>query len=83
MVCDLSGFRGWDDEMRETWDGKWVLKQFWESRHPQDFVRGKSDKQSVPNSQPETADVFICSGMYEPDVFEFESPALYVTCVEN
>lgn len=59
VICELSGFQCWSDEVRETWDGKIVHKDFWEPRHPQDFVRGKADKQSVSPSRPPTADVFI------------------------
>lgn len=56
MICDYSGFCGWDDEMQKTWDGKWVLKEFWDPRHPQDFVRGKADDESVSPSRPEDTD---------------------------
>lgn len=80
MTCDLSGFVGWDDEMRKTWDGKFVLKQFWESRHPQDFVRGRKDDQSVPNARPEGEDVFLCEGVYESGVLD-ANDLIYVRCV--
>ena len=52
MQCDLSGFVGLASEMKETWDGKWVLAKFWEPRHPQDYVRGRAEDQSVPVSRP-------------------------------
>jgi hypothetical protein len=47
-----------------TWDGKFVHKDNWEPRHPQDFVRAKTDNQSVPISRPRQEDQFI-----EPDYF--------------
>lgn len=59
MICDYSGFAGWSDEMVKTWDGHYVLKQFWEPRHPQDFVRGKVDDQTVEPRRPEGADVDV------------------------
>ena len=59
MTCDLSGFVGWDDEMAEMWDGKMVLKQFWEPRHPQDSVRGIKENNSVPVARPEPEDVEV------------------------
>lgn len=31
----------------------------WEPRHPQEFVRAKEDKQSVPWSRPEAEDSFV------------------------
>lgn len=30
------------------WKGYYVCKEHWEERHPQDFVRGTSDNQTVP-----------------------------------
>lgn len=62
MVCDFSGFAGWDDEMVKTWDGKFVLRRFAGSetqRHPQDFVRGRADNQRVPSARPEATDTFL------------------------
>ena len=59
VICELSGWAVWDDETRKMWDGKIVYKKFWEPRHPQDFVRGGFDDQSVAISNPEADDVFI------------------------
>ena len=42
-----------------TWDGFFVRKDFWEARHPQDFVRGRKDNQRVPIARPEKPDVFL------------------------
>lgn len=40
------------DTMQE-WTGQYVGKHEWEARHPQDFVRGRRDDQSVPDPRPE------------------------------
>lgn len=50
-----------------TWDGFFVRKDFWEARHPQDFVRGRKDKQRVPIARPEKADVFVNPGDVTPE----------------
>lgn len=42
-----------------TWDGLYVCRADWETRHPQDFVRGRKDVQNVPNPRPESVDDFI------------------------
>ena len=59
VMCDVSGFACWDDEVLERWDGAIVHKDFWEERHPQDFVRGVKDDQSVSPVNPEPTDVLI------------------------
>ena len=62
MICDISGFVGWNDEMAKRWDGSYVLRRFLgaeSQRHPQELVRGMKDDQSVPNPRPEGTDVFL------------------------
>ena len=55
VVCDRSGFKCKRSECRETWDGYLVRKDFWEPRHPQDFVRStKDDPEPVPDARPRT-----------------------------
>lgn len=39
-----------------------VCREDFEPRHPQDFVRGRRDRQNVPDARPELADVFIGPG---------------------
>lgn len=58
-ICDRSGFQCWDDELVTEWNGLRVLRRFSEPRHPQEFVRGRVDNQSVPNPRPEGTDVFL------------------------
>ena len=70
VICDYSGWKCWDDEVIETWDGHYVHKRFWEERHPQDFVRGKVDDESVNISRPESPDVTVCEGVYEDGVYD-------------
>lgn len=47
VECPVCGFDYRSSEMRRRWDGQWVCKDDWETRHPQDFVRGRADKISA------------------------------------
>ena len=53
MVCDRSGLTYPASEMRKEWNGLWVHKDYFEPRHPQEFVRGVNDDQSVRNARPD------------------------------
>ena len=59
VVCDACGREFKSNELRKRWDGLMVCDGDYEPRHPQDFVRGVADKQTVPYSRPEQADQFI------------------------
>ena len=62
VICDYSGRKVKASECKKTWDGFFVHKDYWEPRHPQDFVRGTVDEQKVPIARPEAPDQFV-----EPD----------------
>lgn len=51
-VCDRCGKPFKASQLKKTWDGLWVCGPDWEPRHPQDFVRGVKDDQSVRISRP-------------------------------
>jgi len=53
--CDRSGFRVHASDTRKEWNGLIVDKRFWEPRHPQDYVKGVKDDQSVPEARPWSA----------------------------
>jgi len=58
-ICDVCGFRKRASETSKRWDGLMVCREDWEPRHPQDHVRGRIDRQTVPDPRSEPADVFI------------------------
>jgi hypothetical protein len=60
LICQVCGFAVRSQDARLTWDNKIVCPEDFEHRHPQDFVRGRSDRQ-VPLGlkNPEPADEFI------------------------
>lgn len=52
-ICDRCGFQKRSSETFKTWDGLYVCAEDFETRHPQDFVRGRRDRQNVPEPRPE------------------------------
>lgn len=52
VYCDLSGFPCSQDEIRRTWDGFLVRKDFWYPRQPQDFPLTTRGVTSVINARP-------------------------------
>ena len=57
VICDRSGFKVKSTEVRKEWNNSVVRKEDFESRHPQDYVRGVRDDQSVDNPRPGAADI--------------------------
>jgi hypothetical protein len=84
VMCDVSGWTCWASEVIERWDGAIVHKDFWEPRHPQDFVRGVKDDQSVSPVNPEPEDNFICSNIYlaEDEVY-LRSDHVFYKCGDS
>jgi hypothetical protein len=58
-ICDVCGFKVRASATRKRWDGLMVCLPDWETRHPQDGVRGRRDRQRVPEARPEPTDRFI------------------------
>lgn len=58
-MCERTGFKIRASDSKKEWTGRIVRKASWEPRQPQDFVRGVTDDQSVPEPRPRQTDVFI------------------------
>ena len=57
-ICDRCGYKRKSEDIRKEWTGLRVCRDTcWEKRHPQEFVRGRKDDQSVPWTRSEGADV--------------------------
>lgn len=69
-VCDSCGFQFRAEELKETWDHRWVCNDDWEPRHPQDFLRARAEKVGV--SQPIRPDDTSNIGVAAPLVAEDE-----------
>lgn len=73
-VCDRCGFEFLHRELRKEWTGLMVCRQCHDPRHPQDFVRGVKDKQSIPNPRPEPAEVFVITFQRDDDGNVLQGP---------
>ena len=59
-VCQSCGLEVLASKLRRRWDGLLVCPDDWEPRHPQEFVRGTTDKiAATGNVSPEPPDVFV------------------------
>jgi len=58
-ICDRCGIKYKASELKMEWDNLFVCNDCWEERHPQDFVRGLRDDQTVPIARPRPPDLFI------------------------
>ena len=64
VVCDRTGTDIWASDSVREWNGLIVDRRHADERHPQDFVRGKKDRQRVRDPRPEPTDVFQTPGMW-------------------
>lgn len=58
-ICDRTGFAVLSDQTTKQWNGIVVRRESAEPRHPQEFVRGRSDKQTVPMPRPRQVEEFV------------------------
>lgn len=60
VQCQRSGKIIRASEARREWTGLIVCKEYWEPRHPQDFVRARPDRQLAKGLiNPETPDRYL------------------------
>lgn len=48
VLCPVCQFKYKASEMIRRWDGYWVCKYDWETRHPSDFYTTKPDAHPLP-----------------------------------
>ena len=58
VVDDVTGFVRKRSECRFTWDNLLVAQDQWDPKQPQLDLRGRTDKQAVPNARPDSDPVF-------------------------
>jgi hypothetical protein len=58
LICDVCSIKYKSSKAKQRWDGFIVCPNCYEQRHPQDFVRSRQDKITVPYIRP-PADIFI------------------------
>ena len=59
VICDVCGKKIKAGKAKQRWDGFIVCEEDYETRHPQDFVKARVDKISVPFTRPRPVDVFV------------------------
>lgn len=59
VTCDVCGKKMRASKARHRWDGFLVCDADFENRHPQDFLRTKPDKMSVPFNRPKEIPTFV------------------------
>ena len=59
ITCDRTGYVVYASDSVQEWTGRRVRRDSFENRHPQDFVRGIPDDQTVSFARPEHPDVFL------------------------
>lgn len=59
VTCDVCSEKIKSSEARRRWDGLLVCSDDYEERHPQDFVRARMDKISVPFVRPIPILIFV------------------------
>ncbi|MEK9796751.1 MAG: hypothetical protein VW713_08400 [Alphaproteobacteria bacterium] len=64
-VCQRCGFEKRNTQLRLEWTGLRVCRECFDERHPQDSLRGVSDRQAPPWTSPEPEDVDV--GTVTPD----------------
>lgn len=69
-IDDRTGFKTRASRTRKEWTGMIVDKARWEARQPQDFVKGVTDNQNVPDPRPRQPNVYI--GFGTPGQFQVE-----------
>lgn len=67
IMCQMSGFKIRASDARKMWDGRMVHKDFWELRHPQDFVRGVKDRIAPPEPRAEPGNDFLSTNAVSED----------------
>ena len=66
IICDSCSKKIKASESKQRWDGLIVCPSCYEQRHPQDFVKARQDKITVPFSRPRPPDVFnLTQGVFE------------------
>lgn len=58
-ICDICGLKFKASELQKDWRGLMVDKGCFEQRHPQDFLRVRSDDPSVPWTRPQGSNILI------------------------
>jgi len=62
VTCDVCSKKIKASDAKQRWDGLIVCPSDFEHRHPQDYIRAKTDKITVPFTRPRPTDLFVDDG---------------------
>lgn len=74
--CDICGKTFHASELRQRWDGFRVCSLDYETRQPQDFVRGIADTQAPPWTAPAPTDTFTAVSAVPVAIITLGNPSL-------
>jgi hypothetical protein len=63
-ICAICGFRYFASELRKNYRGAYVCDKDFELKHPQESIRLKTDKITVPWAQPEVVEPYVAVTTY-------------------
>lgn len=66
-ICDCCGFKFKQSQLRKRWDGAMVCAADYETRHPQDFVKARPERNNVKNARPGAEPRFVEVNEITPD----------------
>lgn len=59
VQCDRTGFRANASDCVKQWDGKFVLREVAEDRHPQELINIPREHIDVPIARPRSTDLEV------------------------
>lgn len=66
-ICDVCGFKYKQSQLRKRWDGAMTCDADWESRHPQDMIKARPERNNVKDARPEPTHRFLAVGEITKD----------------
>ena len=75
VICDRCGFKYKASETRIDWMGLRVCGQCFETRHPQEFLRGVPDNPSVEQPRPDSTPIPVAQVSLGTGVALCQDPA--------
>lgn len=89
VICDVCGWKLWNYELKQRWDGQMVCEKDWEPRHPMDFLKSVKEDQKLPWARPQIPDEYVdVDYTYTPDpppdgTFDYTPPVYEVSLGET
>lgn len=64
-ICPASGFKVPHRELVRQWDGEYVARRFVDKRNPQDLIRARPERPTLPHPRPEPDDTFLATNVLD------------------